>query len=325
MGIKAIGVLLVGVLLASVHVCEAQQPKRVPHIGFLFTTSAPTFQSRIDAFRQGLRDLGYIEGQNIIVEYRYTEGKQDLTTELAAELVRLKVDLIVAPTTPAILAIKKASSTMPIVFAAISDPVASGFVASLARPGGNMTGLTILGPELSGKRLELLKESFPKIKRVAIFWNPDAEVNVFKATQAAASTLGLQLQSLEVRGANDFDGAFESAIREHVQALLTIPTPIVNFYQARIIQFAAKNRLPAMYALPEFTNAGGLISYSPSYPALYRRAAWYVDKVLGGTKPADLPVEQPTKFEFIVNLRTSKELGLTIPPNVLARADKVIK
>jgi putative ABC transport system substrate-binding protein len=244
---------------------------------------------------------------------------------LAEELVRLKVDLIVAPTTPAILAIKKASSTIPIVFASISDPVASGFVASLARPGGNMTGLTILGPELSGKRLELLKESFSNVTRVAILWNPDAEANVFKMTQAAASTLGLHLQSLEVRGPNDFDNAFETTIREHVQALMTIPTPIVNFHQGRIIQFAAKNRLPAMYALPEFTEAGGLMSYSPSYTALYRRAAWYVDKVLRGTKPADLPVEQPTKFEFIVNLRTAKQLGLTIPPNVLARADRVIK
>jgi putative tryptophan/tyrosine transport system substrate-binding protein len=214
---------------------------------------------------------------------------------------------------------------MPIVFASISDPIASGFVASLARPGGKMTGLTILGPELSGKRLELLNESFPNVTRVAILWNPDAEVNVFKGTQAAASTLGLQLQSLEVRRTNDFDSAFEAAIREHVQALLTIPTPIVNFHRARIIQFAANNRLPAMYALPEFTDAGGLMSYAPNYTALYRRTAWYVDKVLKGTKPADLPVEQPTKFEFIINLKTAKQIGLTIPPNVLARADRVIK
>src|SRR5215472_13301384 len=198
---------------------------------------------------------------------------------------------------------------MPLVFTSINDPVASGFVTSLARPGGNMTGLTILGPELSGKRLELLKESFPNVKRVAIFWNPDAEVNVFNSTQAAASTLGLRLQSLGVRGANDFDSAFEAAIMEYIQALLTIATPIVNFHQGRIIKFAAKNRLPAIYALPEFTDAGGLMSYSPNYTALYRRTAWYEDKVLRGTKPADLPVEQPTKFEFVVNLRTSKELG----------------
>jgi ABC-type uncharacterized transport system substrate-binding protein len=208
MGKKTVVALLVGLALTSVRFAEAQKPKRVSRIGFLSTASSAT-QSRTDAFRHGLRDLGYVEGQNIVIEYRYSEGKQDLATELAAELIRLKVDLIVAPTTPAILSYQKASSTMPIVFASISDPVASGFVASLARPGGNMTGLTILGPELSGKRLELLKESFPKVTRVAILWNPDAEVNVFKMTQAAASTLGLQLQSLEVRSANDFDSAFE--------------------------------------------------------------------------------------------------------------------
>ena len=291
----------------------------------MFTASPAAFRSRIDAFRQGLQDLGYIEGRNIVTEYRYAEGKQDLATELAAELIRLKVDLIVTSSTPGILAIKRVSSTIPIVFTSISDPVAIGLVASLARPGGNMTGLTILGPELSGKRLELLKESFPNIKRVAILWNPDAEVNMFKTTQAAASTLGLQLQSLEVRTANDFDSVFEAAIKERVQALLTIPTPVVNVNQARIVQFAAKNRLPAMYALPEFTDAGGLMSYAPSYTALYHRAAWYVDKILKGANPADLPVEQPKTFEFIINLKTAKQLGLTIPPNVLVRAEKVIK
>ena len=326
MGRKTIIVVwLVGLALASPSLAAAQQPKHVPRIGFLFTASPAAFRSRIDAFRQGLQDLGYIEGRNIVTEYRYAEGKQDLATELAAELIRLKVDLIVTSSTPGILAIKKVSSTIPIVFTSISDPVAIGLVASLARPGGNMTGLTILGPELSGKRLELLKESFPNIKRVAILWNPDAEVNAFKTTQAAASTLGLHLQSLEVRTANDFDSLFEAAIKERVQALLTIPTPVVNVNQARIIQFAAKNRLPAMYALPEFTDAGGLMSYAPSYTALYHRAAWYVDKILKGANPADLPVEQPKTFEFIINLKTAKQLGLTIPPNVLVRADKVIK
>jgi len=283
---KTVIVVWLGTLLtlslASVHLAEAQQAKKVPRIGFLFTASPVAFRSRIDALRQGLRDLGYIEGQNIVIEYRYAEGKQDLATELAAELIRLKVDLIVASSTPGILAIKKVSSTIPIVFTSISDPVTSGLVASLARPGGNMTGLTIFGPELSGKRLELLKESFPKITRVATLWNPDAEVNVFKATQAAASSLGLQLQSLEVRTANDFDSAFEAATKKRAQALLTIPTPVVNVNQARIVQFAAKNRLPGMYALPEFTDAGGLMSYAPSYTALYRRAAWYVDKILKG-------------------------------------------
>ena len=322
---KTIVSFALGASLLALGLSAEAQPKKIPHIGFLRTTSNAAFGSRIDAFRQGLRDLGYTEGQNIVVEYRYTEGRQDLTTELAAELVGLKVDLIVAATTPAILAIKKSSDTIPIVFTSISDPVASGFVASLARPGGNMTGLTIFGPELSGKRLELLKESFPNVTRVAILWNPDAEAIAFKATQAAASSLSVQLQSLEVRTANDFDIAFQAATKERAQALLTIATPIVNFHQAQIIQFVAKNRIPGMYALPEFADAGGLMSYSPSYTALYYRTAWYVDKVLKGAKPADLPVEQPTKFEFVVNLKTAKQLGLTIPPNVLARADRVIR
>ena len=319
--------LAVLIVVAFCIPVEAQQGKKVPRIGFLSTLSSADFQSlyspRHDAFRQGLRDLGYVEGKNIIVEYRWAEGKIERLPDLATELVRLNVALIVTATTPGILAIKKASGTIPIVFASISDPVASGFVDSLARPGGNMTGLTILAPELSGKRLELLKESFPNVRRVAILWNPDAEVNVFKGTQAAASALGLQLHSLEVRTANDFESAFQAAVRDH--ALLTVPTPIVNNHQSGIIQFAAKNRLPAMYAVPEFTDAGGLMSYAPSYTALYHRAAWYVDKILKGAKPADLPVEQPTKFELWINLKTAKQIGVTIPDSVLFRADKVIK
>jgi len=324
MPLRFLAVLIVVALCA---LAEAQQAKKVPRIGFLSTGSSTDIQSlysaRYDAFRQGLRDLGYVEGKNIIVEYRLAEGKIERLPDLATELVRLNVALIVTTTTPGILAIKKASGTIPIVFASISDPVASGFVDSLARPGGNMTGLTILAPELSGKRLELLKESFPNVRRVAILWNPDAEVNVFKGTQAAASALGLQLHSLEVRTANDFESAFQAAVRDH--ALLTVPTPIVNNHQSGIIQFAAKNRLPAMYAVPEFTDAGGLMSYAPSYTALYHRAAWYVDKILKGAKPADLPVEQPTKFELWINLKTAKQIGVTIPDSVLFRADKVIK
>ena len=324
MPLRFLAVLIVVALCA---LAEAQQAKKVPRIGFLSTGSSTDIQSlfsaRYDAFRQGLRDLGYVEGKNIIVEYRLAEGKIERLPDLATELVRLNVALIVTATTPGILAIKKASGTIPIVFASISDPVASGFVDSLARPGGNMTGLTILAPELSGKRLELLKESFPNVRRVAILWNPDAEVNVFKGTQAAASALGLQLHSLEVRTANDFESAFQAAVRDH--ALLTVPTPIVNNHQSGIIQFAAKNRLPAMYAVPEFTDAGGLMSYAPSYTALYHRAAWYVDKILKGAKPADLPVEQPTKFELWINLKTAKQIGVTIPDSVLFRADKVIK
>jgi putative ABC transport system substrate-binding protein len=233
---------------------EAQQPRKVSRIGFLSPGSVATFQARIDAFRQGLRDLGYIEGQNVVVEYRYAEGKQELITEGAVDLVRLNFDVIVTSSTPAVWAVKKASSTIPIVFANVGDPVATGLVASLARPSGNATGLSSVLSDLGGKRVELLKESFPHIKRVATFRNPDAGQGIgFKPTEDVARRLGLQLQSLEVREANDFDNAFEVATKERAQALLTIPAPIVNVHQARILQFAAKNRLPAMYALPEFT------------------------------------------------------------------------
>src|SRR5215813_8417770 len=315
--------LVVLIVFALCFPVEAQQAKKTFRIGYLSSGNSSTESVRSEPIRLALRELGYIEGQNIAFEYRYSDGNPDRAPDLATELVRLNVALIVTTTTPGILAIKKASGTIPIVFTSISDPVASGFVDSLARPGRNMTGLTVLAPELSGKRLELLKESFPNVKRVAILWNPDAEANVFKETQAAASTLGLQVHSLEVRTANDFDSAFQAAIRDH--ALLTVPTPIVNNHQSGIIQFAVKNRLPAMYALPEFTDAGGLMSYAPSYTALYHRAAWYVDKILKGAKPADLPVEQPTKFELWINLKTAKQIGVTIPDSVLFRADKVIK
>ena len=246
---------------------------------------------------------------------------------LATELVRLKVDVIVATATPSVLATQKATSTIPIVFTGVGDPVAGGLVASLARPGGNVTGLTILAPELSGKRVELLKEAVPNATRVAFLWNPTNPSHglLLKETHAAAQALGLQLQSLEVRSSNDFDSAFETALRERVQALITPPEPLFNTHLKRIVEFAAKNRLPAMYAFTEAVDAGGLMLYAPNYADQFRRAATYVDKILKGTKPADLPVEQPTKFEFIVNLKTAKQIGLTIPPNVLARADKVIK
>jgi putative tryptophan/tyrosine transport system substrate-binding protein len=237
------------------------------------------------------------------------------------------VDVIVTSATPSVLAVKKATSTIPIVFVSASDPVASGLVASLARPGGNITGLTILAVELSGKRLELLKEAVPNVTRVAFLWNSanPAQGLQWKETQAAAQALGLQLQSLEVRSSNDFDSGFEAALRERAQALITAPEPLVNTHLKRIVEFAVKNRLPAMYANPQFVDAGGLMSYAPDYTAQFRRAAIYVDKILKGAKPADLPVEQPTKFEFIINLKAAKQIGLTIPPNVLARADRVIR
>jgi len=319
--------LVVTLILTAVHTAEAQQPKKVPRIGFLGGASASFYAARTNAFRQGLNELGYTEGKNIDIEYRYAEGKFDRLPDLAAELVGLKVDVIVAAPTPSVLAAKKASATTPIVFASVVDPVASGLVASLARPGGNITGLTILGPELSGKRLELLKEVLPNVTRVAALWNSanPAQELVWKEMQAAAQQLHLQLQSLEVRSANDFDIAFKAALRERAQALIPSGEPLINTQLKRIVEFAAKNRLPAMYAGPEAVDAGGLMSYAPNYTDHYRRAAVYVDKILKGAKPADLPVEQPTKFEFAINLKTAKQIGLTIPPNVLLRADKVIR
>jgi putative tryptophan/tyrosine transport system substrate-binding protein len=320
-------ILVAVVLLALGVTAEAQQPKKIPRIGFLAAPYPSDRAEKNDWFRQGLRDLGYIEGKNIAIEYRYAEGKADRLPTLAAELVGLNVDVILTSSTPSVLAVKKATSTIPIVFVAINDPVASGLVTSLARPGGNITGLTILGPELSGKRLELLKEAVPKATRVAFLWNSanPAQGLLWKESQAAAQELRLQLQSLEVRSSNDFDSAFEAVLRERSQALITVPEPLINTHLKRIVEFAAKNRLPAMYANALFVDAGGLMSYAPDYSAQYRRAATYVDKILKGAKPADLPVEQPTKFEFVVNLKAAKQIGLTIPPNVLARADRIIK
>src|SRR5262245_58672991 len=314
-------------LFALCHPAEAQQAGKVPRIGFLGGAAASSYTARIDAFRQGLNELGYTQGKNIVIEYRYADGKADRLPALAAELVSLKLDVIVAATTASVLAVKKASATIPIVFVSLVDPVASGLVASLARPGGNITGLTILGPELSGKRLELLKEVLPNVTRMAALWNSanPAQELVWKEMQAAAQQLHLQLQSLEVRSANDFDIAFKAALRERAQALIPSGEPLINTQLKRIVEFAAKNRLPAMYAGPEAVDAGGLMSSAPNYTDHYRRAAGYVDKILKGAKPADLPVEQPTKFEFAINLKTAKQIGLTIPPNVLARAGKVIK
>jgi putative ABC transport system substrate-binding protein len=327
MGKKTMVVWLVALALASFQIAEAQQPARIPRIGFLGSASASFYAARTNAFRQGLNELGYTEGKNIDIEYRYAEGKFDRLPDLAAELVGLKLDVIVAAPTPSVLAAKKASATTPIVFASVVDPVASGLVTSLARPGGNITGLTILGPELSGKRLELLKEVLPNVTRVAALWNSanPAQELVWKEMQAAAQELRLQLQSLEVRSANDFDIAFKAALRKRAQALIPSGEPLINTQLKRIVEFAAKNRLPAMYAGPEVVDAGGLMSYAPNYTDQYRRAAVYVDKILKGAKPADLPVEQPTKFEFVINLKTAKQIGLTIPPNVLARADRVIR
>ena len=304
----------------------AQQPARIPRIGILVTSSASFISARVEAFRQRLRELGYVEGKNIVIEYRYAEGKPERLPDLAAELVRLKVDVIVTVGGPSVLAAKKASSTIPIVFAGSGDPVGSGFVSSLARPGGNITGLSTMAPDLNGKRLELLKEAFPKVARVAFLWESAARGNqTLTETEAAAKALRVKLLSLEVRSLDDFDSAFARAKRDGAEALITVAGPLVNTQQRQVLDFAAKNRLPAMYPTSELVEAGGLMSYSPNDADLWRRAADFVDRILKGAKPGDLPVEQPTKFEMVLNLKTAKQIGLTIPPNVLARADRVIR
>ena len=303
---------------------QAQQATRIPHIGYL----APTkYESREKAFRQGLHDLGYIEGQNIFIEWRVGGPNVDRLRELAAELVHLKVDIIVATSTFPVQATKGVTKTIPIVFAGVLDPVGSGFVASLARPGGNITGLSLLAPELTGKRLELLKEAFPKISRVAVLWNVEhpATARLYAEAKRAAQELRVVLQSVEVRGVNDFDAAFATIRRNRSHALLTIPDPLTNAEGPRIANFTAKNRRPSIFDIVETMEAGGLMAYGVNRLEPYRRAAIYVDKILKGAKPGDLPVEQPTKFEMVINLKTAKQIGLTIPPNVLARADRVIR
>jgi putative ABC transport system substrate-binding protein len=321
----ALGAMLFA-LCVSAH---AQQQKKLPRIGYVSgsgdaKTPAPLF----DAFRQGLRDLGYIEGKNIVVEYRAAEGKQDRIPSLVAELVQLKVDVLVSPVGPAIRAAKQATKTIPIVMVILEDPVASRYVDSLARPGGNVTGLTRLTRELSGKRLELLKEVVPGMSRVGVLWETDSRsaAMAFKENEAAAHSLKIHLQSLELRGPNpDFEGAFQTAAKGRANALITIRSSLLNRYPKRIADLAIKNRLPSLCEGSEYVEAGGLMSYSANDAENYRRAATYVDKILKGAKPADLPVEQPRKFEFIINLKAAKQIGLTIPPNVLVRADRVIK
>jgi ABC-type uncharacterized transport system substrate-binding protein len=324
---KIIVVLLVGLALASG--AQAQQPTKVPRIGYLDTSGDPSAPSgRLEAFRQGLRDLGYIEGKNILVEPRYAEGQLDRFPSLVAELVQLKVDVLIVSALPAIRAAKQATKTIPIVMVTTVDPVATGLIDSLARPGGNITGLTQLGRELSGKRLELLKEAVPRISRVGVLWDenaPGPKIG-FKEYEGAARALKIRLQSLEVRGPNpDFEDAFQATAKGRVNALITITNPLLARYPKRIADLAIKNRLPSMYEQVYYVEAGGLLSYSTNVREAYRRAAFYVDRILKGAKPSDLPVEQPMKFELVINLKTAKQIGVTITPNVLARADKVIK
>jgi putative ABC transport system substrate-binding protein len=325
---KKITILALCALLLALSVpAKAQQPKKVPRIGFLAATKPAAVAARVEAFRQGLRELGYVEEKNIIVDYRYGEGKADRERELAAELARLKVDVIVTTGPTVTRSAKEATVTIPIVFAQDGDPVASGFVASLARPGGNLTGLSNLSPELSGKRLEFLKEIVPKLSRVAVIGSSIEPNNaqILKETELAAGALKVKLQYLDVPSSNDIETAFQAAAKGRADGVVLLGSVVFNAHRKQIVELAVKHRLPATYTRPEFVEEGGLMTYGPSINDLFRRAATYVDKILKGAKPADLPVEQPKKFEFIINLKTAKQIGLTIPADVLARADRVIR
>ena len=320
--------LLVGAMLSALWgAAQAQQAKRIPRIGYLSGTSASVNPARIEAFRQGLRELGYTEGKNILIEWRFAEGKQDRLPTLAAELVHLKVDVIVASAPPPTRAAKQTTTTIPIVMAYDDDPVGNGFVASLSRPGGNITGLSTLSPELSGKQLELLKEVVPRLSRLAVLGNATrpGSPQILREINLAADAFGVQLQYLEIQAPKDIEIAFRAASQERADALLVMQTPVLISERRQVTNLAIKSRMPAIYARPEFVEDGGLMSYATSFTDLSRRAATYVDKILKDAKPADLPVEQPKKFEFIINLKAAKQIGLTIPPNVLARADRVIK
>lgn len=318
---------LCSMLLAPCFQAQAQQPKKVPRIGILELGSPSASAPGHKAFQQGLRGLGYVEGKNIILEYRYADGKLDRLPELAAELVGSKVDVIVTRSTGSIRAAMNASKTIPIIFPSAGAPVEDGLVASLAKPGGNVTGLTQLSAELDGKKLEILKQVAPKVTQVGLLWTVGSARadNRSREADPAAKALGIQLHSLELKDADDFARIFDAAKQVGVQALSLAPSPLLFTHRATIFHFVAKNRLPAMYSTRDFVEAGGLMSYGQDIIANWRRAATFVDKILKGVKPADLPVEQAMKFEFIINLKGAKQIGLTVPPNVLARADKVIR
>jgi putative ABC transport system substrate-binding protein len=330
---KVLGLALGALLLALCLSAEAQQQAaKVARIGFLtpFSASDPQNVLRQDAFRQGLRDLGYVEGKNINIEYRHADGRSERLPELAEELVRLKVDILVVANDTTARAAKKSTATIPIVMAGSGNPIGSGVIASLARPGGNVTGLANYGAELLGKRLELLKEVVPKVTRFAFLNAADsaatASGDAFKEAQGAAKALRVQFKLVEVKAQNpDIEGAFRIMAKERIGALITSPVPVIGFHRKRILELVEKHRIPAMHPQQEWANAGGLMSYGANTVDLYRRAAVYVDKILKGAKPADLPIEQPTKFELIINLKTAKQLNLTIPSHVLLRADRVIR
>jgi putative tryptophan/tyrosine transport system substrate-binding protein len=324
---KVLSILIVVVLLAVGVIAEAQQATKIPRIGYLTNESLSATSERSEAFRRGLRELGYVEGKNIFIEWRSAEGKLDRVTTLAAELVRLKVDVIVTVGSSVSRSAKEATSTIPIVMAQVNDPVGDGLVASLARPGGNITGLSTLAPELSGKRLELLKEVVPKLSRVAVMGTSTIPGNdqQLKETELAAGPFGIKVQYLDVLNPKEVESAFRGATKARAEALLGLGGPVLNSQRTQVVELAVKSRLPAVYWRSDFVEAGGLMSYGTSFTDLWRRAATYVDKILKGANPGELPIEQPTKFDLVINLKAAKQIGLIIPPHVLARADRVIR
>ena len=324
---RALATALALALFAAPLAAGAQPTGKVPRIGWLGGPTRESAQAYVQPFQQGLKDLGWVEGQNIVIEWRFAGGRTERLPDLAAELVRLRVDVIVAPSAPTVLAAKNATTTIPIVTVGGGDPVELKLAASLARPGGNVTGLTsTVGPEIAGKQLELLKETVPKVSRIAVLWNPNTPGNAVALREAeiAARGLGVELQVLEARSLNDFDGAFAAMSRKRAGALLVLGDVVFTTHRRRLADLAAKSRLPAMYTASQFVDDGGLVSYGPSILDNFRRAAVYVDKILKGAKPQDLPIERSTKFELVINLKTAKAIGLTIPPAVRARADQVI-
>jgi putative tryptophan/tyrosine transport system substrate-binding protein len=320
-------ILIAVILLAITVMAEAQQPKKIPRIGVLGASPLSTNRARIEELRQGLHQLGYVEGKNIVIEWRFAEGKTVRLADLAAELLGLKVDLIVAFGPTSTRAAKEATNSIPIVMAQVNDPVGAGFIASLARPGGNITGSSVMAPDLSGKQLELLKEIVPKLSHVAVFGTSVQPGNAqsVQESELAARALSIQLHYIDVLDPKEIETAYQNAAKQRSQAVLVLQSPVFSSRRQLLVELAIKNRLPVIYPQSDYMDAGGLMFYGPSMADSFRRTAIYVDKILKGAKPADLPVEQPKKFEFVINLKAAKQIGLPIPPNVLARADKVYK
>ena len=319
---------LAGGLLSTPLTANAQQSPKMPRIGFIVTANRSVAEHIVRAFDEGMRELGYTEGRNVAIERRFADGKPERLPALAAELVQLKVNIIVTGANPVIDAVKKATATIPVVMGVSRDPVGSGFIASLSRPGGNITGLTNdTAPDILGKNFELLKAAAPRASRMAFVWNPvpSGSGAYWNAAESAAQKLSVKLQSVEVRGPNDLENAFAAIVRERANGVVVLQDPVFFSARSQLISLAARHRLPAMYGSSEFAEEGGLMAYGPNIGYQFRHAATYVDKILKGAKPADLPVEQPTKFELVINLKTAKALGLTIPPSLLQRADEVIQ